>query len=112
LNQVGPVLFPAPSVSVALNLRVVGGSTDMVDRHGIATVYREAPGPGYGSHFLYMRRDLIESYTKENKLHFVQAVAGERSVSYRNIQRGLPDSARTLFQAGHHRFGSVIGLGP
>jgi hypothetical protein len=58
LNQTGPLVFPAPPLADRLNLRVVGGSSDMMDRHGrLATIYREAPGPGFGSHFLYMRRD-------------------------------------------------------
>jgi hypothetical protein len=111
LNQVGSVVFPAPPLAVALKLRVVGGSTDMVDqREQTATVYREAPGPGFGSHYLYMRRDLLQSYARDRGLRLVQAVVGERSVSYRMGERGLPDSARQLFQAGAHRFGAVVGL--
>lgn len=111
LNQIGPVVFPAPPLAVALKLRGVGGSTDMVDQRGkVATLYREAAGPGFGSHFLYMRRDLVESYARDRRLRLVQAVVGERSVSYRTFERGLPDSVRELFQAGGHRFGSVIGL--
>lgn len=111
LNQIGPVVFPAPPLAVALKLRVVGGSTDMVDQRGkAATLYREAPGPGFGSHFLYMRRDLIESYIKDHRLRLVQAVTGERSVSYRTAEHGLPDSVKELFQAGRHRFGNVVGL--
>jgi hypothetical protein len=111
LNQIGPVVFPAPPLAAALKLRVVGGSTDMVDqREKVATLYREAAGPGFGSHFLYMRRDLVESYAKDRRLRLVQAVVGERSVNYRTVERGLPDSVRELFQTGGHRFGSVVGL--
>jgi hypothetical protein len=57
-----------------------------------------------------MRRDVIEQYTTECRLRLVQAVTGERSVSYRSIERGLPDSVQQLFQAGAHRSGTVVGL--
>lgn len=111
LNQVGSLVFPAPPLAVDLKLRVVGGSSDMIDENGkLATVYREAPGPGYGCHFLYMRRDLVERYAQSRQLQLVQAVAGERSVSYRVIEGGLPESLRELFQSGVHRFSTVVGL--
>ena len=57
-----------------------------------------------------MRRDLIERYTTERRLRLVQAVTGERSISYRSVERGLPESVQQLFQAGVHRFGAVVGL--
>ena len=111
LNQVGSVVFPAPPIAVALKLRVAGGSSDMIDERGkVATIYREAPGPGFGSHFLYMRRDLVEKYATSHGLRLVQAIAGERSISYRTIERGVRDSVSELFQAHVHRFGSVVGL--
>lgn len=112
LNQVGTLAFPAPPIAVALKLRVAGGSSDMIDERGrLATIYREAPGPGFGSHFLYMRRDLVEKYATSRGLRLVQAVAGERTISYRMIERGVRDSVSELFQGHVHRFGSVI-VGP
>jgi len=111
LNQVGSLVFPAPPLAVDLKLRVAGGSSDMIDQNGkLATVYRKAPGPGYGCHFLYMRRDLVEHYAQSRGLQLVQAVAGERSVSYRVIERGLRDSLSELFQSRVHRFSAVAGL--
>lgn len=111
MNQVGTLVFPAPPIAVDLKLRVVGGSSDMIDANGkLATIYREAPGPGYGCHFLYMRRDLVEAYAQTRDLQFVQAVAGERTVSYRVIERGLRDSLSELFQSHVHRFSAVSGL--
>ncbi len=83
----------------------------MLDERGrLATVYREAPWPGYGSHFLYMRGDLVERYSVEHCLRFVQSVTGERNLSYRTTERGIPESVRERFQSGVHRFGSVTGL--
>jgi hypothetical protein len=113
LNQVGGTVVPAPPLAVALGLRVVGGSSDMLDRHGqVATIYREAPGPGFGSHFLYIRRDLVNSYAEDRRLTLLQAVVGERTVSYREVERGLPDELREAFHEGRHRFGFVEGLAP
>ncbi|MDO9486643.1 MAG: hypothetical protein Q7K25_11360 [Actinomycetota bacterium] len=112
LNQVGGTVVPAPPLAVALGLRVVGGSSDMLDRNGeIATIYREAPGPGFGSHFLYIRRDLVDSYAASRSLTFIQSVVGERNINYRVMERDIPNALRRLFQDGHHRFGGVEGLG-
>ncbi len=111
LNQVGSLVFPAPPIAVALDLRVVGGSSDMVDQRGnVATIYRKAPGTGFGSHFLYIRRDLVEEYTSRCRLRLVQALVCERNLSYRITERHLPDSVRRLFQAHVHRFATVAGL--
>ena len=111
LNQVGGLVFPAPPIAVELRLRVVHGSSDMVDENGkLATIYREAPGPGYGCHFLYVRRDLVEKYSQGRNLQLVQAVVGERTVSYRVVERGLRDSLTELFQSRVHRFSAVFGL--
>ncbi len=111
LNQVGGVVFPAPPLAEALKLRVAGGSSDMVDEKGrVATIFRRADGPGFGSYFLYMRRDLVERYASSRNLRLVQAVVGERNVSYKSMERGVPDSLRALFQAGVHQNGLVLGL--
>lgn len=111
LNQTGSVMFPAPPIATTLGLRVVGGSSDMLDQRGtLATIYRTAPGPGFGCAFLYMRADLVEAYSKRCDLHLVQAVVGERTLSYRVTERRLPDSLRRLFQRGVHRFSGVSGL--
>jgi hypothetical protein len=111
LNQVGTVVFPAPPMAVELGLRVARGASDMIDAEGrLATIYREAPGPGFGSHFLYIRRDLVDEYAKRRRLRLVQAVVGERSFSYRFVERGLTESFRELLQANVQRFCSVTGL--
>ncbi len=111
MNQTGGVMFPAPRIATVLGLRVVGGSSDMVDQHGnLATIYREAPGPGYGCAYLFMRANLVEAYSEQCNLHLVQAVVGQRNIHYRATERRLPDSLRKLFQSGVHLFGGVRGL--
>jgi hypothetical protein len=111
MNQTGSVMFPAPPIATVLGLRVVGGSSDMVDQRGtLATLYRVAPGPGYGCSFLYMRADLVEAYSEHYNLRLVQAMAGERSLNYRVIERGLRGSIRKLFQGSVYRFSGVSGL--
>jgi hypothetical protein len=113
LNQVGGVVFPAPPIAEALKLRVAGGSSDMLSGGGsVATIFRRADGPGFGSHFPYMRRDLIEGYAASRHLRLVQAVVGERNVSYQSIERGLSDSLREAFQQQVHVSGRVVGLDP
>lgn len=111
LNQVGGVVFPAPPLAEALGLRVAAGNSDMLDEKGrLATIFRRADGPGYGCYFLYMRWDLVERYAAGRNLKLVQAVAGERNVSYKSMERGLPESLREIFQKGAHRFSHVVGL--
>lgn len=111
MNQTGSVVFPAPPIATDLGLRIVGGSSDMLDERGtLATIYREAPGPGYGSSFLYMRADLVAAYCEKRKLRLVQAMVGERNLNYRVTERGLRGSLRRLFQRGDHRFSGVTGL--
>lgn len=111
MNQTGSVMFPAPPIATALGLRVVGGSSDMLDRQGIlATIYRTAPGPAFGCTFLYMRADLVEAYCKQCNVRLVQSVVGERSLNYRVTERRLTDSLRRVFQSGVHRFSAVSGL--
>ena len=112
LNQVGGVVVPAPPIAVALNLRVVGGSSDMRDQKGrLATIFRRADGPGFGSYFLYMRRDLVERYAAGRGLRLVQAVVSERNVSYKAMERGISDSLREIFQSRVQVSGQVVGLG-
>lgn len=113
LNQVGEVIFPAPPMAEALKLRVAGGSSDMLDENGkVATIFRQADGPGFGSRFLYMRRDLVERYASGRNLRVVHAVFVERNVSYKVIRLGLSESLRSLFQAGVHQSSRIIGLEP
>ena len=102
---------PAPPIATDLGLRIVGGASDMLDERGaLATIYREAPGPGYGCSFLYIRADLVAAYCEKRNLHLVQAVVGERTLNYRVTERGLRGSVRKLFQSGVHRFSGVTGL--
>jgi hypothetical protein len=111
LNQVGGLVFPAPPIAHALRLRVTLGASDMVDEAGrLATLFRRADGPGYGSYFLYMRRDLVERYMQARGLRLVQVVFSERNVSYRVMERGLPSSLASVFRDGANRSGVVVGL--
>jgi hypothetical protein len=111
MNQTGSVMFPAPPIATELGLRAIGGSSDLVDQHGgLATIYRQAPGPGFGCSFLYMRADLVEAYANRRNLRLVQAVVGERTLHYRVLQRRLPETLSRLFQSGEHRFSFVRGL--
>ncbi|WP_133057880.1 hypothetical protein [Mycolicibacterium conceptionense] len=111
MNQTGGVMFPAPPIATVLGLRVVGGSSDMLDQRGtLATIYRTAPGPAFGCAFLYMRADLVAAYSKRCNLHRVQAVVGERTLGHSATERRLPDSLRRLFQSGVNRFSGVAGL--
>lgn len=110
LNQV-QVVFTAPPIAEFLDLRVVGGSSDMLDADGrIATIYRETPGPGFGSHFLYMRRDLIDRYEAARGLKLIHAVGGERTMNYRFRERRMSDNTRALFRREVSGFSRVIGL--
>lgn len=105
------VVFPAPPIAEFLDLRVVGGSSDMIEADGrLATIYREAPGPGYGSHFLYMRRDLIDRYSVSKGLRLVHAIGGERSMNYRVMDHRMSDQTRALFQREVSGFSRVIWL--
>jgi hypothetical protein len=111
LNQTGSLVFPAPPIAEALGLRILDGISDMRDRHGtLATVYRETPSPGFTSHVLYMRRDLIEQYTQTRGLRLLQVVAGERMVDSGSMQHDHPPAVQALFQSGADRFSIMIGL--
>lgn len=113
LNQVGGIVFPAPPIAEALKLRISHGSSDMLDDKGkVATIFRRADGPGFGSYFLYMRRDLVEQYAAGRNLRLIQAVFGERNVSYKSVERGIPESLRRLLQTGVNQTGWVSGLEP
>lgn len=109
LNAGGPRPFPSPALSSAVGLRIVGGSSDMVDANlQVATVLREAPGPGYGSRFLFMRCDLLEKYMRARRLHLVQAVVGERDLGSRYFEPDLTESLRALYQSRVNRSGRLV----
>jgi hypothetical protein len=111
LNQVGGVVFPAPPIAEALHLRIARGSSDMLDEKGrLATVFRRADGPGFGSCFLYMRRDLVQRYEAQRNLRLVQAIVAERNLSYRATDRGISDSLRKVFQSRAQVTERVFGL--
>ena len=108
IDQGGPRVFPSPALATALKLRVIGGSSDMVDQHGkVASLLREATGPGFGSRFLYVRRDLVESYMNDRRVELVQTVVGERDLRYDYFEQGLPDSLQVLYEARANRCPSV-----
>lgn len=81
LNQVSGIEFPAPPLADFLGLRSIDGSADLVDRQGeVATLYRVMPGPAFGSHIVYIRRDLLEHYLQERRMRLVCGVWGERDL--------------------------------
>lgn len=111
INQVGSVVFPAPPIADFLGLRIANGSSDMRDRDGrTATLYRVCPGPGFGSHFLFMRRDLLDAYLRHRRMRLVHSVSGERSMNNHKLEHDLPDNIRRLFEDGVNRFANVSGL--
>lgn len=99
LNQVGGVDFPAPVLAEFLDLRSAGGSADLIDKAGkVATLFRVAPGPAFGSHYLYIRRDLLNRYLLARGLHLVRAVWGERTMHYDFFESGnISDEQRDPF---------------
>ena len=105
LNQAGPIIFPAPAFASGIGLRTAQGSSDMFDERGqLATLYREMPGSTTGSSFLYVRRDLVDRYSKTNKMRLLQVGAGERTLSYRFFERSLAEEALKIIQAGDNEF--------
>ena len=100
LNQVGGVDFPAPVLAEFLDLRSAGGSADLIDQAGkvAATLVRVAPGPAFGSHYLYIRRDLLNRYLLAGGLQLVRAVWGERTMHYDFFKSGhISDDQRDPF---------------
>lgn len=95
LNQVGSVEFPAPPLADFLGLRSARGSVDLVDPGGrIATLYRVSPGDGLGSHYLYIRRDLLNRYLGKRRLQMVRGVWGERTLEYEYFKGDISDEMR------------------
>ena len=99
LNQVGGLDFPAPVLADFLDLRSAGGSADLIDKTGkVATLVRVAPGPAFGSHYLYVRRDLLNRYLLARGLQLVRAVWGERTMHYEFFKDGgISDEQRDPF---------------
>jgi hypothetical protein len=109
LNPGGPRPFPSPALASAVGLRIIGGSSDMIDTNSrVATVLRESAGPGYGCRYLYMRRDLVLRYMQARGLQLVQAVVGERDLSHQHFEPDLSDSLQSLYQAGVNRSSHVV----
>jgi len=112
LNQVSGVIFPAPALCEALDLRNHTPAFDLWDRHGRrATVYREfdvADRFG-GSHLLYMRRDLLHKYLQSTGQVLVWIPWGERTLHYDALQRYKDgDPVIAALQANRNTFGSLI----
>jgi hypothetical protein len=111
LNQVSNIIVPSPAVSNFLGLRSVRGSADLVDADGrVVSIFRRSPGPSYGSHFLYVRRDAIDAFAKSRSLRLVTVIRGERTIQHDYLDRPLPDRLRAVFQSRVADFSSVIGL--
>ncbi|WP_448005998.1 hypothetical protein [Agromyces bauzanensis] len=111
LNQLGSVLFPSPALAQFHRLRGVSGSTDLIDPTGrVATIFRRDPGPGYGSSYLYFRKDLIEAYTTARSLQLITVIGGERTLHYDQFDRPLPIDLQEIYQSHGNEFTWVIGL--
>lgn len=105
LNQIDTVVFPAPPLADFLNLRRIGGSSDMVDADGEpATLFRVAPGYAGGSHYLYLRRDLMERYAKSRRLRFLQTIWGQRMIDPGQFERDLPPEVQAIFTSRSNEF--------
>ena len=114
LNQVGGVNFPAPVLAEFLDLRSAGGSSDLIDSAGkVATLVRVTPGPAFGSHYLYIRRDLLNRYLHARRLHLVRGVWGERTMHYDFFKDGdISDEMRDPFvrRVNNFRFTDCGGI--
>jgi len=111
LNDLGNVYFPSPGIAVFHSLRGVSGSADLVDREGrLATIFRRNPGPGFGSAYFYVRKDLIDSYMASRALELVTVIRGERTLHNDHFQRPLPGDIRSIYQSQINDFAVVLGL--
>lgn len=112
LNQTGSVEVPAPPLADFLGLQSVNASADLIDPAGqIGTIYRESPGNGLGSHYLYIRRDLLDGYLARRKLQLVRAVWGERTLHYDLFKEDISDELRQplIRRANTFRFADLAG---
>jgi hypothetical protein len=81
-----------------LGLRGADGSADLVDASTrVATLYRQSPDDDLGSHYLYIRRDLLDRYLKRRHLQLVRAVWGERTLHYDFFKDYISDEMRQPF---------------
>lgn len=81
-NRAGHAVYPSPAVCHALDLRAFGSVGDLRDGRGrLATLYRtwnDSSGDYFGSHLLYLRRDLLNRYLRQTGQVLVWASWGER----------------------------------
>ena len=110
-NQVGSVKFPSPAFAVFHAGRSVCGSADLLDTNGyVATVFRRAPGAGCGSAYLYVRKDLLDSYISARSLRLVTVIGGERTLHHDHFAGPLPADLRKVYQSQVRDFVTVVGL--
>ncbi|MGZ0211253.1 MAG: hypothetical protein ACKVI4_02120 [Actinomycetales bacterium] len=111
LNDLGNVYFPSPSFADFHSLRGVSGSADLIDRNGrVASIFRRHPGPGFGSAYFYVRKDLIESYLDSRLLTLVTMIRGERTLHYDSFERPIPDEIQSIYQSRINDFAMILGL--
>lgn len=112
LNQVSGVMFPAPALCEALDLRNHRASVDLWDKQGRrATAYWEfdvAKRYG-GSYLLYMRRDLLQEYLRLTGQVLVWIPWGERSLHYTALEdHRRTGPVATALQEHRNTFGSLL----
>jgi hypothetical protein len=111
LNKVDNFKFPSPAFATFHSLRGVSGSADLIDSAGnLATMFRRSEGPGFGSSFLYIRRDLVDAYSSSRSLRLVTVIGGERTLHHEFFEGPLPADLQAVFQSGANDFGISVGL--
>jgi DNA replication protein DnaC len=104
------VVVPSLPFATFHNLRMEDGLSDMIDRNGdLATIFRRVDGPGYGSYYFYIRRDLLKQYLVSHQLQLAQSLHGERTLNYRRMDP-MRDSIRKIMQAGLNDFDSEVRI--
>lgn len=103
LNQAVEMEFPAPPLADHLGLRSGGGSADLLDPAGrIASLYRVSAGGGFESHYLYLRRDLLEDYLATRGLQLVRPLSGKRRLEDDARSDDSSEDRRNAYTSSEH----------
>ncbi|SOE72863.1 hypothetical protein SAMN06296378_2642 [Salinibacterium xinjiangense] len=103
--------FPSPAFAAFHAGRSVCGSADLLDANGYgATVFHRVPGAGFGSAYLYVRNDLLDSSMSARSLRLVTVIGGERTPHHDHLAGPLPADVREVYQSQVSDFVAVLGL--